>query len=85
MFKNLLKVFFDFVILIRLDVHIMPVCSRSLLHLSKNPVFDKMETVPCVYTGVCIHCFVMSNDWKKTPIYLLLPINLLNLPRYPWS
>ena len=39
---------------------------------SSTGVFDKMETVPRVYTGVCIL------TGRNAPIYWLLPKNLLN-------
>ena len=71
--NSLLTVFCDFVILIGLDVHMLPVCFRSVLHVSINRVFDKMETVLRVYTGVCIHvllCLMTRRKSLSTCYYL---------------
>ena len=64
--NSLLKVFFYFVILIWLDVHIMPVCSWYMLHVSKNWVFDKMEP-DRVCTPECVYII-----WLEENVYLLV-------------
>ena len=49
-----------------LSVRVARVQKSSTLYLTKSKPYRV-----CTPPGVCIHCFVMSNDWKKKPIYLL--------------